>query len=138
MEASPRSAGSLSSTIRRRIEWADTDASGHYHYATAARLFEAAESELLERLGLLDEIYGRLPRVHVTFDYRRILFFRDVIDVVVSIVGLGRSSITYALEVTKDGEACIEGSVVATLIDDSGRSTPWPERHRAVLSPGGG
>jgi YbgC/YbaW family acyl-CoA thioester hydrolase len=122
-----------STTVRRRIEWSDTDASGHYHYATALRLFEAAESELLERLGMLHEIYGRLPRVHVSFDFRRTLHFRDAVDVAVSVLEVGRTSVTYSVEVLRGDEHCIDGRVVAVLLDASGTPSTWPEDHRARL-----
>lgn len=123
--------------VRRRVEWADTDASGHYHYGTALRLFEAAESELLERLGLLDEIYGRLPRVHASFDYRSVLWFRDDIEATVCVADVGRTSISYSFEALRDGERCIEGKVVAVLVDERGRPQPWPERHLKLLAPPG-
>lgn len=127
--------GTLSATVRRRIEWADTDASGHYHYATALRLFEAAESGLLDELGVLDEIYGRLPRAHVAFDYRAILFFRDEVEATVSVVKLGRTSITYSFEVLRGEKRCVEGKVVAVLVDDSGNPRPFPQRIRELLEP---
>lgn len=125
----------LAATVRRRIEWADTDASGHYHYATALRLFEAAESDLLDELGLLREVYGQLPRAHVTFDYRRVLWFRDMVEASVSVTEVGRTSITYSFEVLRDGELCVRGRVVAVLVDDAGEPTPWPDGHRRLLDP---
>jgi len=127
---------SLSSTVRRRIEWADTDASGHYHYATALRLFEAAESDLLDELGLIDEIYGRLPRAHVAFDYRAIMWFRDEVEATVTVEKVGRTSIAYSFEVARGEERCVEGKVVAVLVDDSGKPRPWPQRIRDLLDRG--
>jgi len=44
---------SASIVVPQRIEWADTDASGHYHYIAAFRLYEAAANALMDRLGLL-------------------------------------------------------------------------------------
>ena len=124
-------------SVRRRVEWADTDASGHFHYGTALRLFEAAESDLLDRLGLLHEIYGRLPRVHASFDYRRTLWFRDTVDAIVSVAEVGRTSIAYAFEVRKGDERCIEGNVVAVRVDASGKPAPWPDDQRALLESAG-
>ena len=123
-------------SVRRRVEWADTDASGHYHYATALRLFEAAESDLLDRLGLLGDVYGRLPRAHVSFDYRRVLWFRDTVEATVSVSELGRTSVTYGFEVVRGGERCVGGRVVAVLVDESGSPVPWPERYRELLASG--
>ena len=127
-----------SATVQRRIDWVDTDGSGHYHYSTATRLFEAAESELLERLGLLKDVYGRLLRAHVSFDYRKVLWFRDLVDARVAVARVGRTSITYDFEVSSDGQLCIEGTVVAVLVDDDGAPTPWSDEYRAVLTSASG
>jgi hypothetical protein len=45
-------------TIQRRIEWSDTDASGHWHNVAAFRMLEWAETALLDRLGLVDNVYA--------------------------------------------------------------------------------
>jgi hypothetical protein len=53
--------------IQRRIEWSDTDASGAYHNTAAFRLMEAAETTLVERLGLVGDIYAiRVPTCRPT------------------------------------------------------------------------
>src|SRR5216117_4044558 len=84
--------------VQRRIEWPDTDASGNYHNTAAFRFIEVAETALLERLGLLEDVYGRLPRVHIEANFRRPLRFRDVIDISLRVAALGRSSATYEFE----------------------------------------
>lgn len=123
-----------SASVRRLVEWADTDASGHYHYATALRLFEAAESDLLDRLGLLHDVYGRLPRAHVAFDYRRVLWFRDDVEASVSVAEVGRTSITYGFEIARGEEICVRGRVVAVLVDEDGKPAPWGQRERDLLA----
>lgn len=72
MEAptSTRQAQPASLVVQRRIEWPDTDASGWWHNTAGFRFIEVAETALLERLGILDDVYGRLPRVHISADYR--------------------------------------------------------------------
>src|SRR5205823_10448408 len=67
--------------VQRRIEWPDTDASGNYHNTAAFRFIEVAETALFERLGLLHDVYGRLPRAHIEADFRWPLVFRDVVDI---------------------------------------------------------
>ena len=47
--------------IQRRIDWSDTDASGAWHNTAAFRLLEAAETSLMDRLGFLEDVYGRMP-----------------------------------------------------------------------------
>ena len=62
-------------TVRRRIQWFDTDASTKYHNTAPLRLMEEAEAALLDQLGIVRKVYGWLPRAHVTIDYRRPLHF---------------------------------------------------------------
>ena len=132
MEAS----GAPTVTVRRRIEWVDTDASGRYHYATAMRLFEVGEVELLDSLGLLEEIYDSMPRARVEFNYRRVLRFRDDVESTVSVEALGRSSITFAFRLTSGGDLCVDGRLVAVLVDAEGNPQPWSDELRSRLLPG--
>ena len=50
-------------TIRRRVEWGDTDASGHHHNSAMLRRVEAREAVLFHDLGL-DGYFPSAPRVH--------------------------------------------------------------------------
>jgi 2-aminobenzoate-CoA ligase len=118
--------------IQRRIEWSDTDASGYYHNTSAFRMIEWAETALLDSLGIVD-VYGRLPRVHVTADFKAPLKHRDLIDVDLKVVGVGRSSVTYDAEFRKDGEVCVTVHFVAALLDDGRRPQRWPEESRRLL-----
>lgn len=124
--------------VQRRIEWFDTDASGYYHNSVAFRLFESAETMLLERLGMLDDVYGRLPRVHLSADFKRLLSFGDVADVRVRVAGLGNSSITYEFLVTCAGHDCVTGRAVAVYLDSAGGvPVAWPQEYRKMLLSGG-
>lgn len=120
--------------MQRRIEWWDTDASGNYHNTAAARLFESAETLLLGRLGILDDVYGRLPRARVETDFLRPLVFHDLVDVELEVTEIGRSSITYGMEIRRGGEVCARTRLVAVLLDRA-RGTPveWPEPYRSAL-----
>jgi len=130
-EGSERSPASI--LVQRRIEWPGTDASGHWHNTAAFRLIEVAETALLERIGLLDEIYGRLPRVHITADFQRLLMFRDLLDCHIVVAHIGRTSITYHFEIRRDDEVCVTAEVVATLLTQDGQPTEWLETHRDRL-----
>ena len=87
--------------IQRRIEWSDTDASGYYHNTAAFRMVEMAETAMFERLGLLESVYGRLPRVHIEADFRASLRHRDLVDVHLWVAAIGRSSITYGFRMER-------------------------------------
>ncbi len=120
-------------TIHRRIQWFDTDSSTKYHNSAPLRLMEEAEAALLDRLGIVREVYGSLPRRHVTVDYYRPLRFWDEVEIGVEVAELGRSSVTYAFWIDHDEERHADGRVVAVLIDEEGRPRPWPEEHRNLL-----
>jgi acyl-CoA thioester hydrolase len=124
-------------TITRRIQWFDTDSSTKYHNTAPLRLMEEAEAALLDELGIVKEVYGFLPRRHVTIDYRRPLRFWDEVEIMVEVTEVGRTSITYAFEITRDGELHADGRVVAVHIDAEGNPEPWSDRHRGLLEGAG-
>lgn len=131
----PPSPASL--TIERRIEWSDTDASGRWHNTTAFRMVEWAETALLERLGILDDVYAYLPRVHVEADFHRALDFRDLVEATIAITSVGDSSLTYSFTIERAGERCVTMTVVTALIDSDGRKRTWPDGHRKLLTESG-
>ncbi|TDI52969.1 MAG: acyl-CoA thioesterase [Acidobacteria bacterium] len=123
-------------SIRRRVQWIDTDAAGIWHHSTVARWAEEAEAELHRQLGIIDQTFGATPRVVVEFEFRSPLRFDDVVDVTITVAKLGRSSITYLIEVRKGETVAASGRMVAVFIDrESGRKRPWPEQIRRALAP---
>ena len=121
---------------RRRVAWIDTDAGGRIHFTAAFRWAEAAETELMRAAGALGPEWADYPRRHVEADYRRVLVFDDEIDVRIRADRLGSSSITYAWEVERAGEVCIEGRHTVVHVDREGRPAALPDRLRAALAPG--
>lgn len=120
--------------VQRRIEWPDTDASTNYHNTAAFRFIEVAETALLERLGLLEAVYGRLPRVHVEADFLRALRFRDVVDIELRVAAVGDTSVTYEFEMRSGGDVAVRGKAVAVLLSAVGEGpVRWPEEYRALL-----
>jgi acyl-CoA thioester hydrolase len=120
-------------TVRRRIVWFDTDASGKYHNTAPFRLMEEAEAALLDHLGIVREVYGWMPRAHVSIDYRRPLRFWDEAETMVRVAEVGTTSITYTFEIRTGEEVAAEGRVVAVYIDEDGRPREWPEEYRRLL-----
>jgi YbgC/YbaW family acyl-CoA thioester hydrolase len=110
----------------RRIEFADTDMAGIVHFANFFRFMEAAEVEFLRARGLSVALTWEgkklgFPRVAASCDYQRPARFEEVLDVAVRIGRLGRKSVTYAFEFTKDGETVASGqvtSVCCRVLDD--------------------
>jgi acyl-CoA thioester hydrolase len=125
-------------TIRRRVEWAQTDAAGHHHWTAVLHWAEQAETVLHERLGIADRTFGREPRVHVCVDFTARLYFREAVDVTIAVAALGRSSARYAVTVARDGEPAARGELVTVFVDPAtGRPEPWPDDLRAALAGGG-
>jgi acyl-CoA thioesterase FadM len=120
-------------TIQRRIEWSDTDASGHWHNVAAFRMLEWAETALLDRLGLVDDVYGRLPRVHVEADFTGRLGHRDLVDISLRVEQVGRSSLSYGVTITHDGAQVAAARFVVVLVDDDGLPRSWSDDHRRLL-----
>lgn len=118
--------------VQRRIEWSDTDASGRWHNTAGFRLIEVAETALLERLGILDDVYDHLPRVHVDAAFRTALDFRDVVDCSIVVTKLGTSSITYGFEIRRGAETCMTATVTAVLLTPQGPGE-WTPAHRDLL-----
>ena len=127
------SLGAASIVVQRRIEWPDTDASGRWHNTAAFRFIEVAETALLERIELLDDIYGRLPRVRIAADFKDLLKFRDVVDCSIEVASIGKTSITYDFAIRKEGHVCMTAIAVAVLVDFDGKPTEWPEVYRERL-----
>lgn len=125
-------------TIRRRVEWAQTDAAGHHHWTAVLHWAEQAETVLHERLGIADRTFGREPRAHVWLDFTARLFFRDAVEVTIAVVALGRTSARYGFSVTRDGAPAARGELVTVHVDPAtGRPEPWPDDLRAALARGG-
>jgi acyl-CoA thioesterase FadM len=130
-------AGPARIRLHRRLDFVDTDQSGRWHFTAALRLFEAAETELWERLGGKDQL-GDLPRVHIETSYRRGVRSPEIVAVDVEVARVGRTSLTYRYAISTEGAVCAEGTVVVASLDpESGRPRPIPEPVRAVLETAG-
>ncbi|MQA84464.1 MAG: hypothetical protein GEV03_07540 [Streptosporangiales bacterium] len=128
-----RSSGPARVRIWRRIEWVDTDKSGYWHFASAFRLFEAAETTLWQHLGGKEQL-GDIPRVHVTASFRKKVLYLDVVAVDLLVERIGRSSVSYSITISRDGELCVEGEMVVAAVDPaSGDTQPIPDDIRRAL-----
>jgi len=124
--------------VQRRVEWAQTDAAGHHHWSAVLHWAEEAQTVLHERLGIAARTFGREPRVHLELDFSGRLYFRDLVEIEITVREIGRSSARYAVTVTRAGETAATGLMVTayTALTD-GRAEPWPDDLRAALTTGG-
>ncbi|HZO62281.1 MAG TPA: thioesterase family protein [Gaiellaceae bacterium] len=119
--------------IRTRVAWVDTDAGARIHFTAVFRWAEAAETELLRRLGLLKGRWGDYPRRKVEAEYLKVLRFDDEIEVRLRVEKVGRTSVTYAWSVAKDGEPHVKGRHTVVHVDGEGRPEPLDDGLRALL-----
>ncbi|GAA1162110.1 acyl-CoA thioesterase [Ornithinicoccus hortensis] len=126
--------------IERQVDWIDTDAAGHYHHSSVIRWAEAAEAELLRRVGAPD-LTPTVPRVRYEVDYLDRLYFRDTALVDLWVDKVGTSSLRYGFEVTRAGHGpAARGAMTCVLVDPgTGASAPWPAdlARRLGGAPGG-
>jgi YbgC/YbaW family acyl-CoA thioester hydrolase len=100
----------------RRVEFVDTDMAGIVHFSNFFRWMESAEVEFLRSLGLsvklpwAGEELG-FPRVSASCDYVRPAYFEEVLQIAVRVEKVGRKSLTYGFEFTREGEVIARGRV---------------------------
>lgn len=116
-----------------RVAWVDTDAGGRIHFTAAFRWAELAETALIRRLGLIDETWGDYPRRKVEAEYLKVLRFEDEIEIRLRVEKVGRTSVTYAWTIAKDGEAHVKGRHTVVHVDGEGHAEPLADTVRAAL-----
>jgi YbgC/YbaW family acyl-CoA thioester hydrolase len=117
---------------RLRVAWVDTDAGGRIHFSNAFRWAEQAETALRRKLGIL-EAWGDYPRKRAEAEFHSVLRFEDEIDVRITPERLGRTSITWRFEITRESELCVEGRMVVVHVGEDGRPTPLTDDERRAL-----
>jgi acyl-CoA thioester hydrolase len=118
---------------RSRVEWSDTDASGHYHNAAIGRFVEAAEAALVRERGVVG-YFGAAPRVRYEADFASPLWFGQEVTTVLVVERIGTSSMTFGFEVWgEEHESRPRGlaasghyTVVHVPPRDERVSEPWP------------
>jgi 4-hydroxybenzoyl-CoA thioesterase/acyl-CoA thioester hydrolase len=98
----------------RRVEFRDTDAAGMAHFSMFFVWMEQAEHELLRHLGLsvhITDAEGMLsfPRVAARCDYQHAVKFEDVLEIEITIVRLGKRSVTYECSFLHEGRPIASG-----------------------------
>ena len=129
-------------TYRGRVEWIDTDAAGIYHNTAVARYAEAAEAELMRRLGL-PGYFPAAPRVRYEVSFEAPLRFGDELVATVRVARIGRTSMTFDFELWRDGDgpapvrAAHGRYVTVHLGGPEAQPAPWPADWLAALAEDG-
>jgi YbgC/YbaW family acyl-CoA thioester hydrolase len=130
----------------RRVEFGDTDMAGIVHFANFFRYMEAAETAFLRSLGGSVKLDWEgqpigFPRVSASCDYFQPAFFEDVLDIDVRVEKVGRKSVTYSFEFSRDGMLLAKGQVTSVCCKPGTRpieSVEIPPTFRALLERAGG
>ena len=112
------------------VSFAETDASGRFHYTAALRWAEDAEHELYRSLGLP---VASFPRRTVSATFERPLADGDEYVVELSVERLGTSSITYSWRIVHEVGVAVTGSHTVVHVDASGRPAAVPDLLRTTL-----
>lgn len=119
-----------------QVRWGDMDAMGHVNNAVYLAYFETAREPWFVALGIDDESTPFVLR-RIEIDYRSQLTFADgAVRVVVSLAGVGTSSLTTAEQMyaSSDGRLVAEARTVAVCLDGAGTgSRPIPDELRERL-----
>ena len=128
--------------IKRRVQFAETDAAGVLHFANYFRLMEEAEHAYWRSMGLsvITADRGRQiswPRVATSCEYFLPARFEDELELVLEIEEVGNRSLTYKVAFGCRGKRIAVGTatiVCCELIDGSFKAAPLPEVIRSKLT----
>lgn len=107
---------------RMRVRWPECDMQGIVFYGHYLAYFDLAITELFrEAIGpwgtLLDEHDADLVVGEVNLRYRASARFDDELDLLVTVVNLGTTSMTSRLVIERDGELLVEGTLRHVCVD---------------------
>jgi YbgC/YbaW family acyl-CoA thioester hydrolase len=131
-------------TIKRRVQFYETDAAGIVHFSWFFRYMEEAEHALWRENGLSihpEESPIGWPRVAAACEFHRALKFEQEFDVRIRVTEITRRTMSYSCEITKDGQRIATGSLkiacVAKLPDGTMKSAEIPEDIARRFTPSG-
>jgi acyl-CoA thioester hydrolase len=129
----------VSVELKRRLRWADADASGRLHFPRIFEIVEEAESELLRGLEWPMDVRRRnhdFPRVQVECRFLQMLALDAPFRLQLSAGKLGRTSIRYDYRVfDAEDELAIEGTMTVVMLAQ-GKPVEIPESLRNALEEG--
>ena len=128
-------------TIKRRVQFAETDMAGVLHFAAYYRLMEEVEHAFWRSTGLsvMTNDDGRdigWPRVKTSCQYFRPARFEDELELVLRVAKIGNRSVEYEIEFRCEGKRVALGHTTAVCCVMSAgafESLPIPDRLRRVL-----
>jgi len=132
-------------TVRRRVEFSETDMVRIVHFSNYFRYIEFAEAAFFRSIGLSIVKCGvGWPRVHAEFDYKKPLRFEDEIEIALLVRERRPRSLVYAISIRKiEGDQATEvarGELIVACVTrdpESGEMTAVaiPDAIAALIEP---
>lgn len=119
-------------TMRRRVQFAETDMAGVLHFSNYFRYMEEIEHAFWRSLDLTvylrdSDPYLSWPRVATNCEYLAPIHFEDEVDLTLRVTGLGEKSLSYEVEFLRGGKRCATGRVTAVCcVTKPGSFAPTP------------
>ncbi|NNE51685.1 MAG: acyl-CoA thioesterase, partial [Sulfitobacter sp.] len=75
-----------------------------------------------------------IPTAQIAAEFQAPSRLGDILDITLSCTRLGRSSLDFAYDARCGGAARFTATSTVVFIDEEGRSQPWTERIRSILT----
>ena len=126
-------------TTTRELRFGDCDISGTAYFPSYLNLLNGVNEEFWAHIGypwheiIWKERWGT-PTVHLSSDFSSPSFFGEELTFEVTVVKVGRSSVTLHHEISCKGQKRWSSTQVLAASDlDKHISIPWPEKVKAAL-----
>jgi 4-hydroxybenzoyl-CoA thioesterase len=121
------------------LNFGDCDISGTAYFPAYLNILNGVNEEFWLRLGyawheiIWNERWG-MPTVHISCDFSSPSLFGEELEFEVSVVKVGRSSVTLRHEISCEGHPRWSSTQVLAASDlDKHTSMPWPEEVKKAL-----
>ena len=129
-------------TIKRRVQFAETDMAGVVHFSYYFRMMEEVEHDFFRALGLsVAMVHESLeigwPRVSAGCEFFGPLRFEDEVELHMRVTKVGEKSFNYEVDFHHQGRRVALGkmtSVCCEMLDSGMRAIPIPEGIRKKLA----
>lgn len=126
-------------TTKRMLNFGDCDISGTAYYPAYLNILNGVNEEFWGHIGfpwhevIWKERWGT-PTVHLTSDFSSPSFFGDELTFELTVLKVGRSSMTVHHDISCDGKKRWSSTQVLAASDlDKHTSIPWPPKVKEVL-----
>lgn len=113
----------------------ETDALGHIGNTAITAWFEVARTRLLEHLGAHEGMPSNWVLASVSIDYLDETFYGTDVDIGISAISVGNTSLTIDCEMRQDGRCTVRGRAVLVHFDVSSKTKlRLPDALRAAVA----